>query len=64
MSDATPTEPDQPSDRDRLCSTMDAVERVLRTHVAPVTGFEEEVALLLAGCDYSMTGSSGDREPG
>ena len=39
MTDGTATEPE----------LKDVVELVVRTHVAPVTGLEEEVALILFG---------------
>jgi hypothetical protein len=52
MSDGTATEP------------VDFVEHVVRTHMAPVTGLEEEVALILSGLAGSTTADSDDREPG
>jgi hypothetical protein len=60
MSDRTATAPRQASRRDRLSESADVIERVLLTHLAPVTGLEEEVALILRGC----TGDSEDRERG
>jgi hypothetical protein len=64
MSDHTATGQYRPSERDRLAEPVDAVVRVLRTHIAPVTGLEEEVALILFGRPGWMMHGCEERERG
>jgi hypothetical protein len=61
MSEGTATELSRTCEWDHLPEPEDPVERVLRTHVAPVTGLEEEVARILSG---SSSGVSEESERG
>jgi hypothetical protein len=64
MSDGAATGPDQACKRDRLSQPVDVVAQVVRTHMAPVTGLEEEVARILFERPGWMTNDSEDCEGG
>jgi hypothetical protein len=51
------------SDQTESNEPADVVERVLRTHMAPVPGLEEEVAFALRGQPCEAMVASDDREP-
>jgi hypothetical protein len=64
MNSRTAPEAAEPRDRARAAGPEDPIERVLKTHIAPVTGLEREVALILFGRRGWMSPGYEDGERG